>query len=124
MPFRISSCLSARCSRSPLRLFPGLDRICLQNSTIRFPNFNLTALDSSLQTRLRMYGGTIYHVTIPDRKARTVPRTLDDVAVELAFGERTAKMRAGLSQGEYLRPTPDEQDRCSVVLGTNWLSLA
>jgi hypothetical protein len=32
-----------------------------------------------------MHSGVIDHMTIPNRKARAVPGTLDDIAVQLAF---------------------------------------
>src|SRR5437868_3623982 len=100
-------CLLARRSRSRLRLFTSLNRICRWNSAIGFPHLNLTVLYPSLQTRLRMHGGTINHMTISNGEARAVPRTLDDVAVKLAFRERTAEVRACFSKGVYLRATAD-----------------
>jgi len=77
---------SARCSRSRLRLDSSLSRVCRWNPAIGFPHFNLTVLDASLQTRLRMHGGAIKHVAVANGKARAVPWTMDDVPVKLTFG--------------------------------------
>ena len=70
-------------------------------------HFNLTASDASLQTGLRMYSGAIHNVAVANGKARTVPWTLDDIAIELAFRERATKMRARFSKRIYVGTMAD-----------------
>jgi hypothetical protein len=70
-----------------------------------------------------MHGWPIHHVSIANGEAGTMPRTLDHIAVELTFRERATQVRAGLSQRIHLRAVPDQQNRSSIVLGADGLSI-
>lgn len=59
---------------------PSRRRACRRGAAVRLPHFDLAVLDAGSQTRLRMDSWAINDVTVANGKARTVPRTLDDIS--------------------------------------------
>jgi hypothetical protein len=66
-----------------------------------------------------MHSGTVNYVAVVDGKAGGMPWTLDNLALKLAFGQRAAEVRAGLGKGIYLRATPNQQNRSSIMIDAN-----
>src|ERR1700755_1718788 len=76
----------------------------------RRADFDLTVADARLEARLRERRGAAFDAAVFNREGGAVPRTLDDLAIELAFGERPAHVRACVRDGVNFAAASHEQD--------------
>ena len=66
-----------------------------------------------------MYRRTVNYTTVADGETGPMPRALDDLFLKLAFGQRAAEVRARFGKGVYLRATPNQQNRSSIMIDPN-----
>src|SRR5438132_3742774 len=89
----------------------------------RRAHLDLAVAHAHIEATRRECRRSVYDVTILERELRLVPWTLNRIADELSFRERTAEMRTGVAQSEDAIASLDQHDGNAVRFDAHRLLL-